>query len=545
MNKPFSREPMMEMFIFETVQLIEQLEQAILNSEKANCMEVSSINEIFRIMHTIKGSAAMMMLNNIASLTHSIEDLFYFFRENESIEMDNSRVCDIVLGSIDFIKEEVVKLENEQDVDGEPAQLIAGINEYLCLLKGSDFVLASESPASQPSNKPSNQKFYISADKTDLMPDADSCKFRAVIFFEHGCEMENIRAFNIVHQLKDLAESIDYFPEDIIENDTSIDYIRENGFVIIGSTFGKWEQIEDFFARTPFVKEIELKQVEQDDKLAQTKPAKQIFLEDFNEELPVNPIKKNLDEGPNLHSTRQSLISVNVNKLDKLMDLVGELVISEAMVTLNPDLANGLNLDNFSKAARQHRKIINELQDIVMSIRMVPLTITFQKMNRIVRDMSKKLNKEVLLEIIGEETEVDKNIIEHLSDPLMHLIRNAIDHGIESREERIAHGKSITGKIKLEAKNEGGDVWITVKDDGAGLSKEKILSRARTNGLISKPDNELTDREIYSTILLPGFSTREEVNEFSGRGVGMDVVSNNIEMVGGTLLVDSIEGVET
>jgi two-component system chemotaxis sensor kinase CheA len=228
-----------------------------------------------------------------------------------------------------------------------------------------------------------------------------------------------------------------------------------------------------------------------------------------------------------------------LNKLDQLLDLVGELVISEAMVTNNPDLADIQGLDNFSKAARQHRKVINELQDIVMSIRMVPLAGTFQKMNRIVRDMSKILGKQIDLQIHGEETEVDKNIIEHLSDPIMHLIRNAIDHGIEPAEERIAQDKPAAGKIQLEAKSEGGDVWITIRDDGGGLDREKILTKALEHGHISKMEAELSDQEIYEFILLPGFSTNTEVTEFSGRGVGMDVVAQNIEEIGGSVYIDS------
>lgn len=224
------------------------------------------------------------------------------------------------------------------------------------------------------------------------------------------------------------------------------------------------------------------------------------------------------------------------------LDLLGEMVISEAMVIHNPDL-QGLELENFNKAAMQLHKITSELQDIVMSIRMVPLSNTFHKMHRIVRDMSKKLNKDVQLELVGEETEVDKNIIEHISDPLMHLVRNAIDHGIEQVEERVASGKSKTGKIYLEAKNVGGDVLISIRDDGKGLSKEKILTRAREINLLLKPESEMTDKEIHNLILLPGFSTNDKVTEYSGRGVGMDVVTKNIEVIGGVVSIESREGI--
>ncbi len=235
---------------------------------------------------------------------------------------------------------------------------------------------------------------------------------------------------------------------------------------------------------------------------------------------------------------QQSIISVSVTKLDKLMDLVGEMVIAEAMVIQNPDL-HGLQLDNFQKASQHLNKITSEIQDMVMSVRMVSLSTTFQKMHRIVRDMCKKLGKEVELEIRGEETEVDKGIIEHISDPLMHLVRNALDHGIETPEERVLKDKEKKGIITLEAKNEGSDVIIRIKDDGKGLNKEKIRRKAAEAGLLPDGSDQLTDKEIFNLILLPGFSTKDNISEFSGRGVGMDVVIKNIEIINGSISVES------
>jgi two-component system chemotaxis sensor kinase CheA len=217
------------------------------------------------------------------------------------------------------------------------------------------------------------------------------------------------------------------------------------------------------------------------------------------------------------------------------------MVIAEAMVIQNSDL-KGLSLNNFYKSARQLNKITNEIQDVVMSIRMVPLSATFHKMHRIVRDMCKKLDKDVRLEIIGEETEVDKNIIEHISDPLMHLVRNALDHGLESKADRFASGKEQTGTVTLEAKNAGGDVLIIIKDDGTGIDKERVLQKAMDRGVLTKPAEEMLDKEIYNLIFLPGFSTNDSVSEFSGRGVGMDVVIKNIEAVGGSIGMESIKG---
>ena len=199
-----------------------------------------------------------------------------------------------------------------------------------------------------------------------------------------------------------------------------------------------------------------------------------------------------------------------------------------------------LKLDNFMKSARQLRKLTDDLQDIAMSLRMVPVSGTFQKMNRVVRDMKKKLNKDVRLTLVGENTEVDKTIVDSISDPIMHIVRNSVDHGIEeTREERIAAGKDPQGEVILAASHTGSEVIITITDDGRGMDTEKILAKAERNGILTKPASEYSKKEILSLLMLPGFSTNEEVTEFSGRGVGMDVVKKNVESVGGTISISS------
>lgn len=514
MSEKFANEPMLDMFLFETSHLIEQLEQSILTSEKSSCYTPNAINEIFRIMHTIKGSSAMMMFNSISTVAHSIEDLFYFLREKKPDHVDCSALSDVVLEGVDFIKVEVEKIKNGDLADGNAAELLNRIEGFLFALKG------------QPKAAPSTHNNV----------------FKAVISFEEGCEMENIRAYAVIHNLEDIANEYFHIPENIIDDDSSIEVIRQDGFKIYLKADCSYEKINEFFMQTIFLKNLELKQLENDEEFKQFYESKQIpVIKEKNHQYDQSG-NKNPDDKTVLHepaTAQQNIISVSVAKLDKLMDLVGEMVISEAMVIQNPDL-KGLELENFQKAARQLHKITSEMQDTVMSIRMVPLSATFLKMHRIVRDMCRSLGKEVELKIIGEETEVDKTVIEHISDPLMHLVRNALDHGVESPEQRLANGKSETGTITLEAKNAGSDVLIIVKDDGKGLNKENILKKARENGLLYKSEEEISDQEIFNLILLPGFSTKESVTEFSGRGVGMDVVTKNIETIGGTVSVDSV-----
>lgn len=526
----FDLNSMLEVYMYETTHLVEQLEQITLRSEKTGAFDATEINEIFRIMHSIKGSSAMMLFDGIQTIAHNMEDLFFYLRAAEPVKADYSRLSDLILAGIDFIKNSLERIKAGQEDEKETGDLVRSIQEYLTFMRGADSGEVSKSPAA------AEQHYYISANKSSASE--DKLYYTATIFFEDHCEMENVRAFTIVHRLKELAEEISFSPEDIIENEHTAEVIRTNGFVILFASEQSFEELQEVFNQTAFLKDYVLEKSEKSQKedCSSTKP-------ELEEPIVPQAADASVSERENkiFAPQRQTMISVNVQKMDSLMDLVGELVISEAMVTQNPDL-KGLALDNFQKAARQLGKITNELQDIVMSIRMVPLNTTFHKMHRIVRDMSKKLGKDVELILIGQETEVDKNIIEHISDPLMHLIRNALDHGIEPAEKRMLAGKSKTGCITLEAKASGSDVLILIKDDGQGLSKEKILSRARESGLLHKPEGDLSDKEIYSLIFVPGFSTKEEVTQFSGRGVGMDVVTQNINSVGGVVLVDSVPG---
>lgn len=554
MADQYSTEPLLEMYLFETSQLLEQLEQSILSSEKESGYSEEAINEIFRIMHTIKGSSAMMLFDNIAKLAHSIEDLFFFIRKEKPEQIDLSALSDLVLEGVDFIKIEVEKIKGRSPADGNADELVETSKALLAQLKLMNVngktdkaeVSAVKAPVQETAEEAGEkQQYYIS--HVDAPAISGTYAYKAVIHFEEGCEMENIRAYTIIHNLKESAAELHYIPDDIIDSDESVAVIRKNGFQIFIKADWDYQKMHDFLNQTIFLKDMELLQLEDDSEFA-VFHKKELAVTENPIKMPTGkeviksekPVRTEAQEKETPSSTTtQSIISVNVVKLDKLMDLVGEMVIAEAMVIQNPDL-KGLQLGNFSKAANQLNKITSEIQDIVMSIRMVPLSATFIKMHRIVRDMCKKLEKDVQLEIIGEETEVDKNIIEHISDPLMHLVRNSVDHGIETVQERLDKGKAKQGTITLEAKNAGSDVLIIVRDDGKGLNKEKILKKARENNLLFKNEEDMTDKEIYNLILLPGFSTKEKVTEFSGRGVGMDVVTKNIESVGGTLTVDSI-----
>ncbi len=547
MSGEYGGDSLLDIFLFETNENIKQLEEIVLENERQSEYSEEAINEIFRIMHTIKGSASMMLYNNVAGLAHRVEDLFSFIREKGKSDCDYSLISDLILESVDFFKGELGKIESNNEPDGEEKILTDKIEAYLISLKGgpqdknrkplpAGASLKNEaSPLEDPKNNGEKSK------KTGY-------KYKAELFLEDGCQMESLRAFNVIYQLQDFAWDIDYYPEDIAESDNSVDIIREKGFSITFSADKDYEGMQQFFLTTPFLRELHLEYINTQKR---QKTAEAAEINKINEAIQKSkspktkgPDEAKVQQGNLSHSPVTTMVSVNVNKLDKLMDLIGEMVISQAMVVHNPDLKE-LKLDNFNRAAQQLKKITGEMQDVIMSVRMVPLTTAFQKNNRIVRDMCKKLNKDVRLEMVGEDTEVDKNIIEHISDPLMHLIRNSLDHGIESPKEREAAGKPPRATITLTARNEGGDVLISVSDDGRGIDKNVILEKAAAKGLLTKNPSEMTDKEIYSLIFLPGFSTNQEVTEYSGRGVGMDVVVSNIEEIGGRVYVESNLGLGT
>lgn len=547
-----TREPMLDMFIFETTEMVDQLQQLMMESEKAKKFSSSSINEIFRIMHTIKGSSGMMMFDNISHLSHAIEDMFYFIRENKPENIDYTTLSDIVLESGDLIREETERINDNLDADTDFTDIMEKAEKFLGELKQQNG-FTEDNAAVQRSVSEQIGKFYITNDKTN----AEYNYYFATLFFEENSEMENIRSFTVIHKLKEIAEILNHEPEDILSTEAA-ELIKQNGFKMYFQTVKDKAEIEAFLDDTIFLDHFDLVVFDSEASMmrdfmkeepeivceteleAELEPEVQPVLDFVIHEEPEKLLKHEdpLIDNQVKQSHKSSLISVDVNKLDILMDLVGELVISESMVTNSPALED-IKTDNFFKAVRQHRKHITDLQDAVMSIRMVSLGPTLTKMNRIVRDMCKKLTKKAELVIIGEDTEVDKNIIEHIGDPLMHIIRNSMDHGIETEEIRTAKGKNAAGIITIEAKNTGGDVVITIKDDGKGLNKDKIRQRAIENGVIEGDGMNLTDREIYATIFSPGLSTKEEVTEFSGRGVGMDVVVKEIEKVRGNVTVDS------
>lgn len=539
---------MLDVYLFENRQLLEKLQDKVLEQKDADGFDDESVNEIFRTMHTIKGSSGIMMFDEITETAHKLEDIFYYIRESHPDNVPHVELVEYVLKVADFINGEMDKLAAGGTADGSSKEIVEELDRFLSAIKGDNKeTVIKENIQATP------QRFYIAPMCTEA-----SSFFRIYISYKAETPMANIHAYKLVFSLKDIAEDMLYYPENIIADEHSADEILEDGFKILLQGQCNEEKLHELIKSGYEIESVEIEQISPQvyQRGVDAFGMPEIVLEEEKESKPIAPgdfvieskkpgQARTLVKDKPKAAPQTAYISVDVKKMDLLMNLIGELVISESVVLQNPDLkVPGLKLDNFNKAAGQMVKIATELQDVIMSMRMVSLTNTFQKMNRIVFDCSRKLGKDVEFRMVGESTEVDKNIIEHISDPLMHLVRNAVDHGIETNEERAVRGKTQRGTVTLSAKNESGKVWISVADNGGGLDREKILAKARKNGIIdyNKPDSAFSDKEVYQFITLPGFSTNEQVTEYSGRGVGMDVVVSNIQSIGGTLEIDSTPG---
>lgn len=565
MTEEFNADDMLGIYLYESGQLLERLQEIVLEQKDEACFDGDSINEIFRTMHTLKGSSGTMMFDDITAVAHKLEDVFFYLRESHPQKVPHLELVEYVLEVSDFITGEMDKIGNGEAADGDSGEIIAKVDKFLTKIKKDNGNAASGSEEKRNVHEEPKQ-FYIAPKAT-----SNSRFFRIYLTYRPDVALANVHAYKTLHSLKEIAEDILYSPEDIISNDNSAKEILDNGFKILIQTQSTQAELKKRLQSAYELEKIEIypctaKEYQQEfdsveseirserdsgaEGLAakagqgqQAAPKKELAPGDFviSSKEPGKP--KKLAKDKPKKSENASFISVDVSKMDMLMDLIGELSIAESVVLQNPDLnVPGLALDNFNKAAAQVTKLMTDLQNAVMSMRMVPLTNTFQKMKRIVFDASRKLGKDIEFEMIGETTEVDKNIIERISDPLMHLVRNSVDHGIGTKEEREAAGKSEKGKITLFAKTESGKVWIGVSDNGRGLERDKIMEKARKQGLLDpeRAESSYTDKEVYQFITLPGFSTNEEVTEYSGRGVGMDVVVSNLQSVGGTLEIDSI-----
>lgn len=582
------RTELLQMFLADSQDLIDDAEPRLIQlnnlavADEAQLTE--TINSVFRLFHSVKGSASMVGLTHLAHVTHHAETLLDSLRSGR-LKIENEHVS-LLLKTIDLLRamlDSISAKESDEGFESRQQELIAALQT---VYSGNASTASKRTKSATRAKKLSSAKIAVRPVEQKITPEiiklsdepvaaefiSDEKKDLLMKFFVDADEHLSIVESRLLNLEKSPSD-----PESLAEAYRCIHSIKGNcGFLGLASLEPLCHSMESVLdllragamqctpqisaalldatdalrfatgvvVRGEAVNENALKT--HLDAMARIQEAKPNAAA---EPLPLPPqevhaensSKEDSSAPAGKHAVARQDIRVDLSKLDALINLVGELVISETMVSRHPAL-EGMEDESLDRAIHQLRRVSSELQDVAMSVRMVPLTSTFRRVLRIVHDLSAKLSKPIELLLIGEETEVDKTVIEQISDPLLHIVRNSLDHGIELSADRLAAGKSEKGTIRIEARHEGGEVLICIHDDGKGLNKERILKKAIERGLIEGDGSDLQDREIYALVFEPGFSTAEVVTDVSGRGVGMDVVRKNIEKLGGLVEIQSKQG---
>ena len=524
-------------FLSEAQDHLEDSESSILSIADNTC-DYETINAIFRSIHSIKGSAGFLGLTKMQGLSHELETLLDKVRKDEITI--TQEIINISLSSIDALRRlrdnlEIkvdIELGNIKDSDSSPKEQTVDIQPLIGII--TSILNQENKPEETVQQPPSDQSKTID---TELQkPESQEENFE-----DTGKDLESSEKNFLGGILLDEGTiTQDQLDRAISERDKKI------GEILIEEGITTAENIENALEEQKPIGQILTEKGEiTEPQLAgalkqQERKVGEILID--SGATTADDIDSALQSQQNQRKAKLQSRTVKVDtvKLDNLFDMVGELVITNTLICGEMNSANN-NGNGTSKNLSQLTKITKDIQDQVMSMRMVTLKQTFQKMSRLVRDVSLRSGKKVKLQISGEETELDKNVIEELADPLVHILRNSIDHGIETEEGRVAKGKPAEGLVKLSAFHRGGNIIIQIQDDGNGLQKDKILKKAIDREMVTS-QSSLTDNQIYNLIFAPGLSTADKITSISGRGVGMDVVKKNIEKLRGNVEVTSEEG---
>jgi two-component system chemotaxis sensor kinase CheA len=534
-------------YINECFELLADMENRLMSLEESETV-LDELNAIFRGAHSIKGGAGAFGFDRITRFTHVLETLLDAMREGRIAP--SREVVDALLHAVDVVGQLVhaanqnIQLDEEvgQDVLKELESFISSLGEGM---SAAPLGPHHESPAlttSQETDSIQSTKTYRIHFKPH--PDLFLSGNEPVLLIRELATLGSVNAQTEIDVVPEL-QAID--PERCYLS-WVITILTDKGEAAIRSVFEFVEGqcdlliehiVDQTTKKTGGEAEEETAGLSADVVSLAANTQATTFAPPVTAKNGASTTKNNTAPQGGNQNTSITSIRVDIDKIDRLVNMVGELVITQSMlyaqtkaipVEQYPELMRGI--DELSQHSR-------ELQEAVMSVRMQPVKSIFSRMPRIVRDLCGQLGKDIRLETSGENTEVDKTVIEQLSDPLTHMIRNSVDHGVEKPEIRIAKGKSAQGIIRLSASHRGGRIIIEIKDDGAGLNRERILSKAKEKKLIAE-DAQLTDEEVDNLIFLPGFSTADHVSAVSGRGVGMDVVKRNIENLGGTIRIESM-----
>jgi len=479
----YNLEPFKQTFVDESLELISNIETKLLSNNDCNHLEL--IDEIFRCAHSIKSSSAMFNLVEVTRFTHVLENYFERLRSNKKLLDDD---VDIIIESLDALREMINAVMNDGKVSNEKSQGVVSKIEVISN-KESQGVNKSEQYCYYIEFEPHENIYLCGDDPLRIVKELQSIG-------EIECSVEALR----------LPELNDFSPD--------LNYLKWN--IKIRTKYEENEIRNQIF-----------EWLSDDSKIK--------FTEFFENSIVSN------DSKAITHFVDNGTVRIDATKIDQIINMVGELIITQNALNHLCEQSKQEIPEKMLCILNQLENSCRKLQETAIQIRMVPMSQIFNKLPRLIHDLSHKSHKKVNISIEGEQTELDKSLIEKISDPIIHLIRNCVDHGIETHSERLAHGKSEVGNISVSCKQQGTDIMIGISDDGKGIDISNVISKAKKLGLID--DNQaLNDFNAIDVIFFPGFTTKESVSDISGRGVGMDIVKKNIEAINGKIYVTTKVG---
>ncbi|MBP2629382.1 MAG: chemotaxis protein CheA [Firmicutes bacterium] len=531
----------MGMFLEESREHLQTLNSCLLELEH-NPEDPSVLNEIFRSAHTIKGMSATMGYTEIAELTHEMENVLDLLRKNQL--KVNEDIVDTIFKCVDTLEQMVESIASETEHGVDVSTLV---KKLVSIAKGESAPVSNAKPEVEKATNNIGviQKNSVELNDTDIAvlnkaKTSGLQPFEIKITLSETCLLKSARAYIIMNALDEIGEVIKTVPP-------SEDLEQENfdqSFEIIFITSNEKAKVQETLLSVSEVANVEVNSLdigvteEAVEKKQEVTTAAPVTLPTEAKIAPAKAVPSKV-QGPGMDKKVKGgqSVRVDIEKLDSLLNLVGELVINKTRLE---QIGITHRLTELVETIEQMDRVTTDLQSVVMKVRMVPVGQVFNRFPRMVRDLSRELNKEINLTIEGEETELDRTVIDEIGDPLVHLIRNSLDHGVEHPDERIAKGKEATGEVRLIARHEGNNVIIMVEDDGKGINPNVIKGKAVEKGLISQEDaDKMDDNEAVRLVFLPGFSTADVITDVSGRGVGMDVVRSKIESLGGLIDVET------
>jgi len=524
-NTGINLEDFLGFFLLDSQEQIEKLGSGLLELEK-DSDNIMLVNDLFRSAHSLKGASGTMGFTPIVELTHAAEDMLDKLRQRKITA--TNEIIDVLLAVTDKVKLMLAQVEQRTAITEEYSDLVIQ-------MKAITEIGASLQLEKMDENDSISADLLLTPTELEVVNDeifSGKAFWQITVVLEPNAQMKAVRSFMVLQRLEPLGSIIKVLP--------SPEEIEANSVEEFNVLFITNEPAEEIRVELMEISEIQNVLMTPCSLNSSSAP------QESSEEVQEKPKEVGEVSAQDPKNNQVHTIRVDTVRMDNLINLVGEMVITRTrLVKIANDLKESnkadLLVDNLNDTNVYLGRLMSELQESVMRLRMVPVGTVFSRYPRMVRDFCRKTGKKIELVIKGEETELDKTVIESIGDPLTHIIRNSVDHGIETPEQRLMAGKKETGTITLDACHEGNHIAITVSDDGAGLNLEKIYKKALTRGLISEGE-DLSDRDIANFIFLPGFSTADQITDMSGRGVGMDVVKKTLNYLGGLIEIKTESG---